>query len=100
MVSVLHKELEYKVEKLKYEKVGGYAAENQKQTWISSRWKNHPGSIHKTFYRHDWLINHLSHIVYHLLEENNKGEGALKREGKLINFVPLKRGCLFEKGEA
>ena len=24
--------------------------------------------------------------------------GGLKREGKLINFIPLKRGGLFEKG--
>ena len=31
MVSVLHKDLEYKVDKLKYEKVGGHAAEDQKQ---------------------------------------------------------------------
>ena len=31
MVSVLHKELEYKVEKLKYKKVGGHAAEDHKQ---------------------------------------------------------------------
>ena len=31
MVSVLHKELEYKVEKLKYKMVGGHAAEDQKQ---------------------------------------------------------------------
>ena len=30
MVSLLHKELEYKVEKLKYEKVGGHAARDQK----------------------------------------------------------------------
>ena len=30
MVSVLHKEQEYNVEKLKYEKVGGQAAEDQK----------------------------------------------------------------------
>ena len=27
IVSILHKELEYKVEKLKYKKVGGHAAE-------------------------------------------------------------------------
>ena len=37
MVSVLHKELEYKVEKLKNKKVGGHAAEDQNQirttTW-------------------------------------------------------------------
>ena len=31
MVSVLHKELEYKVEKLKYKKVRGHAAEDHKQ---------------------------------------------------------------------
>ena len=31
MVSVLHKELEYKVEKLKCKKVGGNAAEDQNQ---------------------------------------------------------------------
>ena len=31
MVSVLHKELEYKVEKLKYKKVRGHAAEDRKQ---------------------------------------------------------------------
>ena len=30
MVSVLHKELEYKVEKLKYKKVGDHAAEESK----------------------------------------------------------------------
>ena len=37
MVSVLHKEVEYKVEKLKYKMVGGHAAEDQNQiptsTW-------------------------------------------------------------------
>ena len=31
MVSVVHKELEYKVEKLKYKEVRGYAAEDHKQ---------------------------------------------------------------------
>ena len=31
MVSVLHKELEYKVEKLENKKVGGHAAEDQNQ---------------------------------------------------------------------
>ena len=36
MVSVLHKELEYKVERLKYKKVGGHAAEDQKQIRTSS----------------------------------------------------------------
>ena len=36
MVSVLHKELEYKVEKLKYKKVGGHAAEHQNQIRAST----------------------------------------------------------------
>ena len=31
VVSVLHKELEYTVEKLKYKKIGGHAAEDQNQ---------------------------------------------------------------------
>ena len=58
MVSVLHKELEYKMEKLKYEKAGGYAAEDQKQTQISSWWINHDKTVHEKFYRYDWLIHH------------------------------------------
>ena len=36
MVSLLHKELEYKVEKLKYEKVGRHAARDMNQIWNSS----------------------------------------------------------------
>ena len=36
MVSVLHKELEYKMEKLKHKKVGGHAAEDQNQIRTSS----------------------------------------------------------------
>ena len=36
MVSVLHKKLEYKVEKLKNKKVGGHAAEVQNQIQTSS----------------------------------------------------------------
>ena len=36
MVSVLHEELEYKVEKLKYKMVGGHAAEDQNQAPTSS----------------------------------------------------------------
>ena len=36
MVLVLHKELEYKVEKLKYRKVEGHAAEDQNQIRTSS----------------------------------------------------------------
>ena len=36
MVSVLRKELEYKVVKVKYKKVGGHAAEDQNQIQTSS----------------------------------------------------------------
>ena len=36
MVSVLHKELEYKVKKLKNKKVGGHSAEDQNQIRTSS----------------------------------------------------------------
>ena len=36
MVSVLHKELEYKVEKLKNKKVGGHAPKDQNQIRTSS----------------------------------------------------------------
>ena len=36
MVSVLHKELEYKVDKLKSKKVAGHAATDQKQIRTSS----------------------------------------------------------------
>ena len=36
MVSILHKELQYKVEKLKNKKVGGHAAEDQNHIWTSS----------------------------------------------------------------
>ena len=38
MVSVVHKELEYKVEKLKYKEVRGYAAEDHKQIRTSRSW--------------------------------------------------------------
>ena len=49
MVSVLHKELEYKVEKLKNKKVGGHAAEVQNQIQTSTWQINHPGSVHMKF---------------------------------------------------
>ena len=49
MVSVLHKELEYKVEKLKNKKVEGHAAEVQNQIQTSSWQINHPGSVYMKF---------------------------------------------------
>ena len=53
MVSVLHKELEYKVEKLKYKKVTGHAAEDQNQIRTSSWQINHHGSVHTKLYSCD-----------------------------------------------
>ena len=55
MVSVLHRELEYKVEKLKYKNVRGHAAKDQNQIQTSSRQINHPGSVHMKFYSRDWF---------------------------------------------
>ena len=46
MVSVLHKELEYKLEKVKNKKFLCYAAEDQNQIRTSSWWINYPGSVH------------------------------------------------------
>ena len=46
MVSVLHKELEYKLEKVKNKKFLCHAAEDQNQIRTSSWWINHPGSVH------------------------------------------------------
>ena len=58
MVSVLHKELEYKVEKLKIKKVGGHAPKDQHQI-------NHPGLIHTKFYSRLqlWLTDTVSHLI-------------------------------------
>ena len=51
MVSVLYKELEYNVEKLRYK------AFQVKQSRIRIKAKlNHPGSVHTKFYGRDWLI--------------------------------------------
>ena len=51
MVSLLHKELEYKVEKLKYEKVGGHAARDQKSN-LKFQLVNKPSwiSLHKVLH--------------------------------------------------
>ena len=55
MVSVLHKELEYEVEKFKYRKLE-VMQEDQKQIRTSSWWINHSGLVdHTKFYCRDWL---------------------------------------------
>ena len=83
MVSVLHKELEYKVEKLK----------NKKLDVMQPRIKNKsklPAQVNKISWisPHEVLQSWLINTVYHLLLKNNKGEGR----GRLINFLPPKRG--------
>ena len=54
VVSVLHKELECKVDKLRYKKLE--VTGEQKQIRISKTWINHPGSVQMKFYSGDWLI--------------------------------------------
>ena len=81
MVSVLHKELEYKVEKLKYKKVGGHAAENQNQMRTSSWWINHHGSVHIKFNSCDWL---LQSIILLVKNDKEEGRGGLKERGGLL----------------
>jgi len=54
-MAVLHKELEYKVEKLKNKKVGGHAVKSNPNFQLVNQ-QNHPGSAHTKFYRRDWLI--------------------------------------------
>ena len=67
MASVLHKELEYKVEELKNKKVGGYAAEDQNQT-RTSRWtiKTIPDQSTRSF-----TVEIDLNTVSHLLVKNN-----------------------------
>ena len=60
MVLVLHKELEYKVEKLRYKTVGGRSAKDQSQIrnqlWTSSWQIDNAVSVHTEFYGRDWSI--------------------------------------------
>ena len=77
MVSVLLKELECKVEKLKNKKVGGHAAEDQNQIETSSWQINHPGSVLQS-----WLINTVSHL---LVKNNQRRGGGLIWEGVGVN---------------
>ena len=52
MVTVLLKEPEYNVEKLKCKKVGGHAVEDQNQIRTFTCQTNHPRSVHTKFYSH------------------------------------------------
>ena len=54
IVSVLHKDLEYKVENLKY--IKEKKLKDKKQIRTFSWWINHPWSVHMKFYSSDRLI--------------------------------------------
>ena len=85
MVSVLHKELGYKVAKLKFKKVGGHAAEDLPIQLVNKLSQISPHQVLQS-----WLIN----AVYSLLVKNirRRRGGGLNRECGLINFLPLKSG--------
>ena len=55
VVSVLDKELEYKVDKLKF-KTLEVVQQWIKQIWNSNTWINHPRWLQMKFHSHDWLI--------------------------------------------
>ena len=61
MLSVLRKELEYKVGKLKYKKVEGHATEDQNFQLVNKPARI--GSIHTKFFSLDWFIKSIM-IIY------------------------------------
>ena len=81
MVLVLHRNPKCKVEKLKYKTLEGMHLEIKNKSELPAG--NKPSWISPDEVLQSRLIN----TVYH-----NKGGGGLKREGGLINFLPLKNG--------
>ena len=81
MVLVLHRNPKCKVEKLKYKKLEGMHPEIKNKSELPAG--NKPSWISP----HEVLQSRLINTVYH-----NKGGGGPKREGGLINFLPLKNG--------
>ena len=82
MVSVLHKELEYKVENFSNKKLE--VMQQRIKTNPNFQLVNKPSWVSPHEVLQSWLIN----AVYHLLVKNNNGEGR----GGLINFLSLKKG--------
>ena len=62
MVSILHKNLEYNVEKLKYKRLEVMQPRIKNKSKLLVGTINHPGSVHKKFYSRDWLIYSVSFI--------------------------------------
>ena len=56
VISILHKELEYKVEKLKYNKVGDHAAEDHWESNPTFQGVNKPSRISPQEVLPSWLI--------------------------------------------
>ena len=83
MVSVLHKELEYKVEKLKNKKLDVMQPRIKKKPNFQLRWIRYPESVHTKFYSRDWLIQS---IIYYWRIIRGRGEGGL------LTFFPRKEG--------
>ena len=79
MVSVLHKDLEYKVDKLLYKKVGVHVAKDQNLIRTSSWEINHPRSVHTKFYSRDWLIQSI--IYYWRIIRGGERKGSLIERG-------------------
>ena len=72
MASVLYKELQYKVEKLKYKKLEVMqACSRESKTNPNFQLVNKPSRISPHEVLQSWLIN----TVYYSFVKNNKGEG-------------------------
>ena len=82
MVSVLHKELEYKVENSSNKKLE--VMQPRIKTNPNFQLVNKPSWVSPHEVLQSWLIN----AVYHLLVKNNNGEGR----GGLLTFFLSKRG--------
>ena len=95
VVSVFHKDLECKVEKLKYKKLK--VMQWGSKTNPTFQHVNKQSRISPNEVLQSWLIN----TVYHLLVKNKKGEergGGLKEKRGLLTFFAWKEGGdLFER---
>ena len=91
MVSVLHNELEYKVEKLKYKKLEIMQPRIKNKAELPVGEVNHPRSVHTKFYSRDWFIQS---IIYdrRIITVGEGGRGLKERRG-LTSFLPPKKGA-------
>ena len=78
MVSVLHNELEYKVKKLKYEKLEIMQPRIKNKAELPVGEVNHPRSVHTKFYSRDWFIQSI--IYDRRIITVGEGRERIKRE--------------------